>query len=193
MSLGPSADGREETGTFGERTTAQSQARAPDSARRPHQTPDPPQPGPALGRWDWEPLRVGGQLVGRWSPEEAGPSLRLCAPAPPACPRFPACPDSGLTAAEGRPAEFCRPSRHHTPPPPAVLALRVSPGAWVLVLLGSPDQASLTTLAMRARYNRHTSCTCVCSGQSQRSVLFENRNLETALVPHEGSRPLLQP
>ncbi|XP_010855440.1 PREDICTED: sodium-dependent dopamine transporter [Bison bison bison] len=62
-------------------------------------------------------------------------------------------------------------------------ALRVSPGAWVLMLLGSPDQASLTTLTVRARYNRHTSCTCVCSGQSQRSVLFENRNLETALVP----------
>ena len=46
---------------------------------------------------------------------------------------------------------------------------------------------------MKAQDNRHTSCTCVRSGQSQRSVLFKNRNLEAALVPREGSRPLLQP
>lgn len=180
---GASADGREETGTLSE-----SQARAPASARRPHQTPDPLPRGQHSGARTGSPSGWGAH----WS---AGgvPSLQPCAPAPPVCPPcFPGCPEAGLTAAESRPAEFCCALPAAVPP---MLALRFSPGAWVLVPLGSPDQASLTTFAVKAQDNRHTSCTCVCktSGQSQRSVPFENCNLEPALVPHEGSWPLLQP
>lgn len=58
VSLGPSADGREETGTFGECTTAQSQARAPDSA------PDSGPPSPMSST----------QALGLGAPQGGGPA-----------------------------------------------------------------------------------------------------------------------